>query len=78
MARNTQIIQNNKFTISLQYLKEEVSAEVEVLLADKHESLLQIGTMIFDWMVKHSKSFQNSKFAMSLQYLKREVSHKDF
>ena len=42
VARNTQIIQNNKFTISLQYLKEEVSAEVEVLLADKHESLLQI------------------------------------
>ena len=78
MARNAQIIQNNKFTISLQYLKEEVSAEVEVLLVDKHESLLQIGTMIFDWMVKHSKSFQNSKFAMSLQYLKREVSYKDF
>ena len=48
MARNAQIIQNNKFTISLQYLKEEVSAEVDFLLADKHESLLQIGTMIFD------------------------------
>ena len=41
--------------------------------ADKHESLLQIDTMIFMGMVKHSQSFQNSKFAMSLQYLKKEV-----
>ena len=41
--------------------------------AGKHESLLQIDSMILMGMVKHSQSFQKSKFAMSLQYLKKEV-----
>ena len=42
MARHAQITQNNKFPISLQYLKNELSDEVDFLHADKHESLLQI------------------------------------
>ena len=41
--------------------------------ADKHESLLQIDSIILMGMAKHSQSSQNSKFAMSLQYLKKEV-----
>ena len=41
--------------------------------ADKHESLLQINTMVLMGMVKYSQSSQNSKFSMSLQYLKKEV-----
>ena len=61
------------FTISLQYLKKEMSDEVYFLYADKHGSLLQIGTMILTGIVKHSESSQNSKFVMSLQYLKKEV-----
>ena len=48
MARHAQITQNNKFAISLQYLKKEVSDEVDFLHADKHESFLQTDTMIFD------------------------------
>ena len=43
------------------------------LYADKHESLLQIDTMILMGMVKYSQSSQNSKVAMSLQYLKKEL-----
>ena len=50
-----------------------MSDKVEFLHADKHESLLQIVTMILTGVVKHSQFFQNSKFTMSLQYLKREV-----
>ena len=73
MARHIQITQNNKFAISLEYLKKEVSDEVDFLHADKHESLLQIDTMILIGIVKHSQSSQNSKFTMSLQYLKKEV-----
>ena len=42
MARHTQITQNNKFPICLQYPKKELSDEVGFLHADKHESLLQI------------------------------------
>ena len=48
MARHAQIVQNNKFAISLQYLKKEVRDKVDFLHADKHESFLQIDTMIFD------------------------------
>ena len=39
---------NNKFSISLQYLKKEVSDEVDIFHVDKNESYLQIDTMIFD------------------------------
>ena len=41
MARHAQITQNNKFAISLQYLKKEVSYEVDFLHANKHESLFE-------------------------------------
>ena len=58
---DSQITQNNKFAISLQYLKEEVKDEVDFSHADKHKSLLQIDTMILIVMVKHSQSSQNSK-----------------
>ena len=45
---HVQMTQNNKFAISLQYLKEELSGEVGFLHAEKHESFLQIDNMIFD------------------------------
>ena len=62
-----------KIIFSLQYLKEELSGEVDFLHEDKHKSLLQIDIMILIGMAKHSQSFQNRKFVMSLQYLKKEV-----
>ena len=73
VANHAQITQKNKFIISLQYLKKEVSDEVDFLHADKHESSIQIDTMILMGMAKHSQISQNSKFAMSLQYPKKEV-----
>ena len=48
MVRHAQITQNNKFAISLQYLKKQVSDAVDLLHAYKHESFIQIDTMIFD------------------------------
>ena len=48
-----------------------MSDKVEFLHIDKHESWLEIDTMILMEMVKHSQSFQNSKVAMFLQYLKK-------
>ena len=68
-AQNTQ----KKFAISLQYLKKELSDEVDFLHVHEHEILLQIDAMILLWIIKYSQSFQNSKFAMSLQSLKKEV-----
>ena len=46
VARHAQITQNNKFAISWQYLKKELSDEVDFLEADEHESLLPIDSMI--------------------------------
>ena len=43
---HAQIAQNNKFAISLQYLKKELSDEVDFLHADKHQSMLQVDGMI--------------------------------
>ena len=48
VARHVQSIQNNKFAIFLQYLKDSVNDEVDFLHADKHESFLQISAMNFD------------------------------
>ena len=66
VTRHTQITQDSKFAVSLQYLKKELSDEVDFLHADKHESLLQIDSMILMGIVKHSQSSQNSMFTMSL------------
>ena len=46
LARHVQSTQNNKFTISLQYRKENVRDEVDFLLADKRQRFLQSDTVI--------------------------------
>ena len=48
VARHGQITQNNKFSISLQYLKKKVSDEVDFLHLYEHGNFLQIDTMLFD------------------------------
>ena len=71
MARHAQITQNNKFATSLHYLKTEVSDEVDFFHADKHESLLQIYTMIMMGMVKHLQylyNILNKKLEMKLTF----------
>ena len=73
MARYTHIIQNNKVAISLQYIKKEVSDEVNFSHVDENEISLQIDTMIFDGDGQIFQSSQNTKFAMSLQYLQKQV-----
>ena len=42
VARHAQSTQNNKFAISLQYLKENWKNEVDFLLADKHQNLFEL------------------------------------
>ena len=57
----------------MQHLWKELSDEVDFWHADKHESLLQLESMILMGIDKHSQSSQNRGFAMFLQYLKKEV-----
>ena len=73
VTMHAQSTQNNKFVISLQHLKKDVSDEVDFLHADKHKGLLQIDTRNLMEIVRHSKNSQNSKFSTSLQYLKKKV-----
>ena len=46
VARNAQSTQNNRFTISLQYVKENVKDEVDFLSADKRRRFLKSDTII--------------------------------
>ena len=48
MVRHAEITQNNKFAISMQNLKKEMSAEVDFLHAGNHKIFLQTDTIIFD------------------------------
>ena len=52
--------------------------KVDILYADKHESLLQIDSMILMGIVKHSQNFQNNKFSMFLQYIQDVKNEIDF
>ena len=58
--------------MSLQYPKKELSYEVDFLHADKHESLLQVDSIIFDGFGQAYPKYPG-KFAMSLWHLKKEA-----
>ena len=86
MVKYSQSSQNSKFAMSLQYLKKEFRDELDFLLADKHQSFLQVNFNTFcinvsDKVIlsllmgisKHSQSTQSSNFVIFLQYLKKEV-----
>ena len=53
---------STKFAISMQYLKKEMSDEVDILHADKHESFLQIDTMILIGWSSISKVLKIASF----------------
>ena len=42
IIKHSQRPQNSKFTMSLQYLKKEVTDEVDFLHVDKHQNFLQV------------------------------------
>ena len=46
LGAHAQSTQENKFTISVQYFKENMKDEVDFLPADKHQRFLQIDTII--------------------------------
>ena len=65
---------DNKFTTSLQYVKENVK-NVDFLLVDKHLSFLQSDTIILGVLGQaYGHVTKNNKFGISLQHLKKEVN----
>ena len=54
-----------KSAVSLQYLKKELSYEVDVLQADKHESLLQVDSIFLMGLARHAQATR-----VNLHYLR--------
>ena len=65
MVKHYQSTQNNKFTIHLQYLKENGNNKVDFLLSARHQRF-QIDTIILGLC---------GRACPNLQYLRREVSN---
>ena len=73
VAKHAQIIQNIKLAIFLQYLKKEVSDEVDFCMKISMKVFYKLILWFLMGMIKHFQSFPNSNFAISLQNLKKEV-----
>ena len=86
MVKHSQSFHNSKFAVSLQHLKKDFRDEVDLLQADKHQSLLQfdfktfgikvsyrVVLLLLTGMIKHSQSTQCNKLVICLQYLKKEL-----
>ena len=48
------IFLTNQITVFLQYLKKELSCEVDVLYADKHESLCKLMVLFLMGLARHA------------------------
>ena len=75
VARYVKSTQNNKFTISLQYLKENGKNEIDFLTADKLQWFVEIDFIILGVCGQaYAQISKKNKFDISLQSLKKEVS----
>ena len=61
MIKHSQSTQSNKFAISLQYLKKEVSNGVHFLHAEKHQSFHMLGFLFLIEVARYVQSTQNRK-----------------
>ena len=68
MVKHFPSSQNNKFAMSLQYLKKEDRDEVDFLYADKHESFYELALSFLMEVARHVQSTQNKKLVIFLQY----------
>ena len=73
MVKHSKSSQNNKFAISLQYLKKEVRDGVHLLHANKHQSFHKLTLTFLMEVAGHVQSTQNRKLVMFLKYIKKKV-----
>ena len=66
-----QIAQSNKFAISLQYLKKEVSNRGHFRHADKRRSFYKLVLSFSMEVTRHVQNTQNRKLRIFLQYIKK-------
>ena len=68
--RHVQSTQNKIFSISWQYIKEKVKDYVDFLDANKHESFLEIGAIIFDGGAQVFPKFYKVMLSMLIGMIK--------
>ena len=73
VARQTQSTKSNHFTISLQYLKENMKDEVDFLPADKRWRLFQIDTSFQVCVARHAQNTWNNKLAQWIFYMQKSM-----
>ena len=73
MIKHSQRTHGNKFAISLQYLKKEVSEGVHFLHGDKQNKFYKLALLLLMEVARHVQSIQNRKLVIFLQYNKEKV-----
>ena len=73
MIKHSQSTQSNKFVISLQYLKKEVTDGVHFLHADKHQSFYKLALSVLMKAARHVQSTRNKKLVI---FLKKKILRK--
>ena len=71
MIKHSQITQSNKFAISLQYLKKEVSNGGHFWHADKRQSFYKLVSSFLIEVARHVQNTQNRKLLIFSQYIKK-------
>ena len=71
IIKHSQSSQSNKFAISLQYLKKEVSDDDHFLHVDKHQNFYELALSFLMEVARHAQSTQNRKLVIFLQYNKK-------
>ena len=67
MIKYSQITQSNKFPISLQHLKKDVTDRVHVFHANRHQSFRKLALSFLMEVARHVQSTQNRKLTIFLQ-----------
>ena len=78
MVKHSQSTQNNKFAISLQYVKENAKIEACFLLADKHQILFQIYTIILGLCGLACPNYPKYQLCYFQYLMKEESDEVDF
>ena len=68
------ILKSRKFTISLQYLKEEVKNGVYFLHVDKHQKFCKLALSSLTEVARHVQCTQNRKLVIFFQCIEKKVS----
>ena len=74
MIKHSHITQSNKFAISSQYVKKEVSNGGDIWHADKRQSFFKLVLSFLKKVARQVQNTRNKKLVVFLQYIKKIVT----